>query len=167
MSSRNFARMLLAFLVGAFALSAAPDVKAEAKAAGPGAGEKKADAKHEEHDPTAFIDLPKKWDLTIYTLVVFVLLFAILYFFAWPNISKGLQKREEMLFKESEVNYIFKKEKPVIQLGDFITSVAPGASKEKRFRVRALLKGTACATQRRRSRFTSSWRRRRRSTCRR
>lgn len=51
------------------------------------------------------------------------------------------KKREEMLFKESEVNYIFKKEKPVIQLGDFITSVAPGASKEKRFRVRALLKG--------------------------
>lgn len=39
------------------------------------------------------------------------------------------KKREEMLFKESEVNYIFKKEKPVIQLGDFITSVAPGASK--------------------------------------
>jgi hypothetical protein len=51
------------------------------------------------------------------------------------------KKKEEMLFKESEVNYIFKKEKPVIQLGDFITSVAQGNSKEKRFRVRALLKG--------------------------
>jgi len=45
-----------------------------------------------------------------------------------------------MLFKDSEINYIFKKEKPVIQLGDFITSVAP--SKDKKFRVRALLKGT-------------------------
>lgn len=66
------------------------------------------------------------------------------------------KKREEMLFKESEVNYIFKKEKPVIQLGDFITSVAPGASKEKRFRVRALLKGTPLPTQRRRSLSTNS-----------
>ena len=89
MSSRNFARMLLAFLVGAFALSAAPDVKAEAKAAGPGAGEKKAEDKNEKHGLPAFIDLPEKWDLTIYTLVVFALLFAILYFFAWPNISKS------------------------------------------------------------------------------
>ncbi len=44
-----------------------------------------------------------------------------------------------MLFKDSEINYIFKKEKPVIQLGDFITSVAP--NKEKKFRVRALLQG--------------------------
>jgi hypothetical protein len=39
------------------------------------------------------------------------------------------KKREEMLFKESEVNYIFKKEKPLIQLGDFITSVGQGSSK--------------------------------------
>ncbi len=99
MLNRNFARMLVAFLAVAFVLSAAPVAKAEAKAAGAGAtekGEKKADAGHEK-DPTAFIDLPKRWDLSIYTLVVFALLFAILYFFAWPNISKGLQKREEML----------------------------------------------------------------------
>jgi hypothetical protein len=67
-----------------------------------------------------------------------------------------------MLFKDSEINYIFKKEKPVMQLGDFLTSV--GSSKEKKFRVRALLKGTAAPTQRRRSPSTSSSRRRRRST---
>ena len=46
-----------------------------------------------------------------------------------------------MLFKDSEVNYIFKKEKPVIQLGDFITGIGQAGNKEKKFRVRALLKG--------------------------
>lgn len=100
MFNRNFARMLLAFLVGAFVLSAAPSVKAEAKASSAGAtekGEKKAEAGGHEKDPTAFIDLPKRWDLSLYTIAVFVILFGILYFFAWPNISKGLQKREEML----------------------------------------------------------------------
>lgn len=97
MLTRNFARMLLAFLVGAFVLSAAPDAKAAVGAVGVGEkGEKKADAGHEK-DPTAFIDLPKRWDLSLYTIAVFVILFGILYFFAWPNISKGLQKREEML----------------------------------------------------------------------
>jgi hypothetical protein len=70
-----------------------------------------------------------------------------------------------MLFKESEVNYIFKKEKPVIQLGDFITSVAPGASKEKRFRVRALLKGKPLPIQKRKSPSMNSCKRRRKSTC--
>lgn len=52
------------------------------------------------------------------------------------------KKREEMLFKDSEINYIFKKEKPSVQLGDFITSVPANNSKDKKFRVRALLKGT-------------------------
>ncbi len=70
-----------------------------------------------------------------------------------------------MLFKDSEINYIFKKEKPVMQLGEFLTSVAQGSSKEKKFRVRALLKGTPRPTQRRRSPCTSSCKRRRRSTC--
>lgn len=39
------------------------------------------------------------------------------------------------------MNYIFKKEKPVIQLGDFITGIGQAGNKEKKFRVRALLKG--------------------------
>lgn len=39
------------------------------------------------------------------------------------------KRREEILFKDSEINYIFKKEKPVIQLGDFITSVGANSSK--------------------------------------
>ena len=86
--------VLLAVSVGTLFV-AAPLAKAEAKAATGEVG-KTADAGHEK-DPTAFIDFPKRWDLTIYTLVVFLLLFLILYKFAWPNISAGLQKREEML----------------------------------------------------------------------
>ena len=61
------------------------------------------------------------------------------------NISSELdelaKKREEMLFKDAQIDYIFKKEKPVIQLGDFITGIGTGnGSKDKKFRVRALLK---------------------------
>ncbi len=93
MLARICAPLLLALLVGAFVGATAPEARAAAAA-----GEKKADgAKGDEHDPTAFIDLPKRWDLTIYTLAVFVLLFLVLSVFAWPNIAKGLQKREEML----------------------------------------------------------------------
>ena len=36
----------------------------------------------------------KRWDLGIYTLVVFMILLAVLYKFAWPNIKTGLEKRE-------------------------------------------------------------------------
>lgn len=36
----------------------------------------------------------KRWDLGIYTLVVFGLLMAIVGKFAWPNIRAGLEKRE-------------------------------------------------------------------------
>lgn len=91
---RNWTMMLLAVAVGVALLTASPNAKAAAAPVGEG----KAVVPHsEEKDPTAFIDLPKRWDLSLYTIAVFVLLFAILYFFAWPNISAGLQKREEML----------------------------------------------------------------------
>ena len=50
-----------------------------------------------EDKSTAFIDLPRRWDLSIYTLIVFALLFGVLYKFAWPNIAAGLAKREETL----------------------------------------------------------------------
>lgn len=92
--------VVLAFV--AAALFAAPAATAHDDPAHAAAGEKKAEKGHaaadgHEKDPTAFIDLPKRWDLTIYTLAVFLLLFIVLYVFAWPNISAGLQKREEML----------------------------------------------------------------------
>jgi F-type H+-transporting ATPase subunit b len=52
-----------------------------------------ADAAH-SGGGTAFIDLPARWDLTIYTLIVFVLLFLFLSKFAWPSIQEGLVNRE-------------------------------------------------------------------------
>lgn len=36
----------------------------------------------------------KRWDLGIYTLVVFLLLVFIVSYFAWPHIREGLEKRE-------------------------------------------------------------------------
>ena len=42
-----------------------------------------------------------------------------------------------MLFKESQMDYIFKRQKPSVGLNDFITSVPKN---DKKFRVRALLK---------------------------
>ncbi|QEL17043.1 F0F1 ATP synthase subunit B family protein [Limnoglobus roseus] len=83
--------LLATFTPSAFADAGHPspaEKKAEAVAGGIGDHEK---------NPTAFIDLPARWDLSIYTIVVFVALFVVLYVFAWPNIVKGLKKREEML----------------------------------------------------------------------
>ncbi|VTT97665.1 ---NA--- : ATP synthase subunit b OS=Isosphaera pallida (strain ATCC 43644 / DSM 9630 / IS1B) GN=atpF PE=3 SV=1: ATP-synt_B [Gemmataceae bacterium] len=44
----------------------------------------------------------KRWDLGIYTLVVFGLLVVILYVFAWPGIKQGLEKREATILGERE-----------------------------------------------------------------
>jgi F-type H+-transporting ATPase subunit b len=44
----------------------------------------------------SFLDL-QRWDLGIETLIVFGLLCAILYIFAWPRISQGLERREKMV----------------------------------------------------------------------
>ncbi len=94
MLNRTLARLLVVLVVGFLALANPSTVRAEAKAVAAEGAKAEKDA---EHDSMAFIDLPKRWDLSIYTIVVFALLFSILYFFAWPNISAGLKKREEML----------------------------------------------------------------------
>jgi len=44
-------------------------------------------------------DLPARWDLSIYTLIVFSLLLFFLGKFAWPNIIAGLKAREEGIAK--------------------------------------------------------------------
>ena len=41
----------------------------------------------------SFLDL-QRYDLGIFTLIVFGLLCAVLYWFAWPKISEGLDRRE-------------------------------------------------------------------------
>jgi F-type H+-transporting ATPase subunit b len=43
-----------------------------------------------------FLDL-QRYDLGIFTLIVFGLLCAVLYFLAWPKISEGLTKREQAI----------------------------------------------------------------------
>ncbi len=97
MMNQMMARVLLSLLLGVLMFAQSPTARAEEGKAAPGQTETAGEAPHEEHDPMSFLDLPKRWDLTIYTIVVFLILFGILYFFAWPNISKGLEKREEML----------------------------------------------------------------------
>lgn len=53
-----------------------------------------ADAGHaKEEGGLSFLDL-RRYDLGIFTLIVFGLLCAILYWFAWPKISEGLDRRE-------------------------------------------------------------------------
>jgi len=49
-----------------------------------------------EEDKTAFMGI-KRWDLGIYTLVVFGLLLFILGRYAWGPIMQGLQKREDII----------------------------------------------------------------------
>src|SRR5947209_2564830 len=61
------------------------------------ADEKAAAAGHDSHgeggmlDKLAFTGI-KRWDLGIYTLIVFALLMFILAKYAWPNIKSGLEK---------------------------------------------------------------------------
>jgi F-type H+-transporting ATPase subunit b len=49
------------------------------------------------HEPTSLWDLPKRWDLSIYTCIVFLLLLFILSKFAWPQITAGLKAREDLI----------------------------------------------------------------------
>ena len=71
-------------------LAAGPIVAGTASAEGPVKHPSPAESEQEQAE---FIDLPAAWDLTIYTIVVFLILLAVLYKFAWPNIREGLDKR--------------------------------------------------------------------------
>lgn len=65
-----------------------------------------------------------------------------------------------MLFKDAQVNFIFKKQKPAIKLEDYI-------EKGKETRKKNPIKGTSPLIQRRRRLFMSISARRRRYSCRR
>ena len=80
------------FAVPAFA---AVDADHKADAGAKKERDKAADHK-EEKDKTGFMGI-KRYDLGIYTLVVFGLLFVILGKFAWKPIMEGLQKREDAI----------------------------------------------------------------------
>jgi F-type H+-transporting ATPase subunit b len=64
-------------------------------------GDPHAAAPHKTEDPLAFTGI-KRYDLGIYTLIVFGLLYVILKTFAWGPISEGLQKREDLIRSERE-----------------------------------------------------------------
>jgi F-type H+-transporting ATPase subunit b len=42
-------------------------------------------------------DLPARWDLSIYTLVVFLILLGLMFKFAWPAITQGMKAREDLI----------------------------------------------------------------------
>src|SRR5215475_5958090 len=52
-------------------------------------------------DKLAFTGI-KRWDLGLYTLIVFGLLMFILSKYAWPNIKSGLEKRETSILSALE-----------------------------------------------------------------
>lgn len=78
-----------------FAIALALTVLAAAPALAAG------DAKGGSHEPQLW-DLPQRWDLSIYTVIVFLLLFGILSKFAWPQITAGLKAREDQLAEAKE-----------------------------------------------------------------
>src|SRR5688572_20450969 len=89
---RNNGRLLVAAAVAVVAVLVLADPAAAAPPpADHGGGE----------DKLAFLGL-KRYDLGIYTLIVFGLLMFILSKFAWPHISEGLKKREAVILGARE-----------------------------------------------------------------
>ncbi len=52
---------------------------------------------HAAGEQTWIFDLPNRWDLSLYTLIVFGLLFALLSVYAWPPIMAGMKAREQVI----------------------------------------------------------------------
>lgn len=89
--------LLMSASFGGSGMLHAQDPKDIQEAATKSAVEALEEAESEAGGGTSFIDLPARWDLSIYTLIVFGLLFWLLSRFAWPKIQEGLQKREEAI----------------------------------------------------------------------
>ena len=87
-------RVLLAVALAGFvaAVTAAPAVAAAANEQGDGHDHGAKDGGKKE-DKLGFLGL-KRYDLGIYTLIVFGLLIFVLSKYAWPHIAAGLKKRE-------------------------------------------------------------------------
>jgi F-type H+-transporting ATPase subunit b len=61
-------------------------------------------------------DLPARWDLSIYTLVVFLILLFLMGKFAWPAISAGMKAREDQITSARDEAVNAKKEAEAIRL---------------------------------------------------
>lgn len=64
---------------------------------------------HAEKDPIAFTGY-QRWDLAIYTVIVFGLVFWVLSKYAFPHIVAGLKKREELIASAKDEAVLAKKE---------------------------------------------------------
>jgi F-type H+-transporting ATPase subunit b len=73
---------------------------ADHKSAGHAAGHDETDLGHGNASPQ--LHQPQEWrfDLSIFTFIVFLLLLAILYKFAWGPIAAGLEKREQTIAQQ-------------------------------------------------------------------
>ena len=91
----------LAIIMTLFAALAAVTAFAPKAIAAEAHGEKAAAHGEVDKDPIGFTGY-KRWDLAIYTIIVFVLLFAILNKYAFPNIVKGLKAREDQIASAKE-----------------------------------------------------------------
>ena len=100
MMNRNTLSRLALFVVVALLVVACPSF---ALANEPAGGE-----------PSIF-DLPDRWDLSIYTLIVFGILFFVMSKFAWPQIRMGMKAREDTILNARDEAINAKKEAEAIR----------------------------------------------------
>ena len=55
-------------------------------------------------------DLPARWDLSLYTLVVFLILLVLMAKYAWPAITSGIQAREDLIVQVRDEAMLARKE---------------------------------------------------------
>ena len=68
-----------------------------------------------EEGQRGIFDLPARWDLSIYTLVVFLILLAVMAKFAWPAITQGIQAREDLIVQVRDEAMLARKEAEAIR----------------------------------------------------
>lgn len=97
--TRPIACLLTAWLALAGAGYAADDPPAEAGSDTAKAGHDETDLDLSHANASSQLEAPEEWkfDLAIYTVVVFLLLLGILMKFAWGPISQGLERRESRI----------------------------------------------------------------------
>ena len=77
--------------------------KADSKGEGHGGGAHAHDdtaLEHGDASPALASPADMRFDLSIYTLIVFLILLAVLYKFAWGPIAEGLEKREQKIARQ-------------------------------------------------------------------
>ena len=68
-----------------------------------------------EEGQRGIFDLPDRWDLSIYTLFVFLILLGLMAKFAWPAITTGIQAREDLIVQVRDEAMTARKEAEAIR----------------------------------------------------